>query len=151
MFLEYAWDMQWCDPCAADPLSNDQLRQLGVFWLDGNPSHPGIKSQAKNVYVTRLHVRYDDAHFPEDLFFQATGNRQNFQGRYVIRHPWKGGENCSQVAAYRENLIKRQEKEAQTLANLTGWDINYIRSKMELPVVLSNAPKDPWWKRIWGD
>ena len=29
------WDMGWCDPCAADPLSNDQLRKLGVFWLDG--------------------------------------------------------------------------------------------------------------------
>ena len=35
VFLEYAWDMGWCDPCAADPLSNDQLRKLGVFWLDG--------------------------------------------------------------------------------------------------------------------
>ena len=35
VFLEYAWDMGWCDPCAADPLTNDQLRKLGVFWLDG--------------------------------------------------------------------------------------------------------------------
>ncbi len=22
----------WCDPCAADPLSSDELRNLGVFW-----------------------------------------------------------------------------------------------------------------------
>src|SRR5947209_12709879 len=36
LFLEYAWDMKWCDPCAADPLSNDELRRLGVFWLDGD-------------------------------------------------------------------------------------------------------------------
>ena len=35
VFLEYAWDMGWCDPCAADPLTNDELRKLGVFWLDG--------------------------------------------------------------------------------------------------------------------
>jgi uncharacterized protein DUF2330 len=28
VFLEYAWDMAWCDPCAADPLSRDELRQL---------------------------------------------------------------------------------------------------------------------------
>ena len=34
VFLEYAWDMGWCDPCAADPLSARELRQLGVFWLD---------------------------------------------------------------------------------------------------------------------
>ena len=35
VFQEYAWDMGWCDPCAADPLSADELRTLGVFWLDG--------------------------------------------------------------------------------------------------------------------
>ncbi len=34
VFQEYAWDMAWCDPCAADPLSADELRQLGVFWQD---------------------------------------------------------------------------------------------------------------------
>jgi hypothetical protein len=30
VFLEYAWDMGWCDPCAADPLSPDELKSLGV-------------------------------------------------------------------------------------------------------------------------
>ena len=34
IFTEYAWDMAWCDPCAADPLSREELRSLGVFWLD---------------------------------------------------------------------------------------------------------------------
>jgi hypothetical protein len=33
IFTDYAWDMGWCDPCAADPLSSEKLRQLGVFWL----------------------------------------------------------------------------------------------------------------------
>jgi len=33
VFLEYAWDMGWCDPCAADPLSFDELRELGAFWI----------------------------------------------------------------------------------------------------------------------
>ena len=36
VFMEYAWDMGWCDPCAADPLSTDELRRLGVFWV-GQP------------------------------------------------------------------------------------------------------------------
>jgi hypothetical protein len=36
VFLEYAWDMGWCDPCAADPLSTEELRGLGVWWI-GNP------------------------------------------------------------------------------------------------------------------
>ena len=44
VFLEYAWDMGWCDPCAADPLSADELRQLGVFWLtvSGPTPHVGL-------------------------------------------------------------------------------------------------------------
>src|SRR5262249_60260869 len=54
VFLEYAWDMKWCDPCAADPLSNDELRRLGVFWVDGTEGRPA------NVFLSRLHVRYDN-------------------------------------------------------------------------------------------
>jgi hypothetical protein len=34
LFLEYAWDMNWCDPCAANPLSAEELRGLGVFWQE---------------------------------------------------------------------------------------------------------------------
>ena len=34
VFTEYAWDMNWCDPCAADPLSVEELRGLGVFWMN---------------------------------------------------------------------------------------------------------------------
>ena len=38
LFLEYAWDMRWCDPCAANPLTTDELRNLGVFWADAGPA-----------------------------------------------------------------------------------------------------------------
>ncbi|MGB0126511.1 MAG: DUF2330 domain-containing protein, partial [Rhodocyclaceae bacterium] len=34
VFTEYFWDMSWCDPCAADPLSRDELRSAGVFWVE---------------------------------------------------------------------------------------------------------------------
>jgi len=46
---------------------------------------------------------------------------------------------------------ERQEREAQQLANLTGWDINDIRTK--IPFAGGERPvpgKEPWWKRIWG-
>ncbi|MDY6941359.1 MAG: DUF2330 domain-containing protein, partial [Cyanobacteriota bacterium] len=87
-FLEYAWDMGWCDPCAANPLSREELQKAGVFWLEGasNPNSR-LNPNANNVFITRLHVRYTRDKFPEDLQFQETGNRQNFQGRYIIRHP----------------------------------------------------------------
>jgi hypothetical protein len=162
VFLEYAWDMAWCDPCAADPMSNDQLRKLGVFWLDGGATptptggvrRPGPmpmpmpRGGASNVFVTRLHVRYDGAHFPEDLVFQETGDRSNFQGRYILRHAWTGTETCSEADAYRHELSTRREKEAQTLAALTGWDINEIRRKQG-PGPRAAVDDRTWWQRLW--
>ena len=56
-------------------------------------------SSAQNAYVSRLHVRYDAAHFPEDLVFQETGDRQNFQSRFVLRHPWRGESECDAAKA----------------------------------------------------
>ncbi len=41
VFAEYAWDMNWCDPCAADPLSQDELKRLGVFWMGGGDGNGG--------------------------------------------------------------------------------------------------------------
>ena len=150
VFLEYAWDMAWCDPCAADPLSAKELRQLGVFWTgDNGTANRGIAPMpAQNVFVTRLHVRYDSEHFPEDLVFQETGDRQNYQGRYIIRHPWKGQASCD-ISQYQAQVRERQEREARALADMTGWNIDDIRKKIPFPE--STQPeREPWWKRIWG-
>src|SRR4029453_1937029 len=84
VFTEYTWDMGWCDPCAAQPLSREELQQLGVFWLDGEGDSLGPAFAPRrrapvggpvNVLLTRLHVRYDGSHFPEDLVFQQTADR----------------------------------------------------------------------------
>lgn len=149
VFLEYAWDMNWCDPCAADPLTEKELRQLGVFWL----GEANEKGQSRDVFVTRLHVRYDAAHFPEDLVFQTTADRENFQGRFVLRHPWKGNDSCSEAKEYRKQLPKRYEQEAQTLARLTGWDINEIRNRMNIKKITAaeDNDDDSWWTKIWKD
>jgi hypothetical protein len=139
VFLEYAWDMGSCDPCAADPLNLEQQRQLGVTWPGG-------------AFLTRLHVRYDGAHFPEDLVFQETGDRESFQGRYVLRQPFKGAATCSAADSYRLALRGRQEREAQTLAAMTGWDLSDIRRKAGLgasPVQVT-AEEKPWWRRMWS-
>ena len=136
VFTEYAWDMAWCDPCAADPLSPEELRSLGVFWPD-----------TQNVFVTRLHVRYDRERFPEDLVFQATSDRSNFQGRYVMQHPWTGPADCPAGAQYKQQLRARQEQEARTLAELTGWDAATIRQKMKLDAGGGGDKK--WYERIW--
>jgi hypothetical protein len=148
VFLEYAWDMTWCDPCAADPLSADELRRLGVFWLESN-GRPGRGPQAQNVFLTRLHVRYDSAHFPEDLLFQETSDRASFQARYILRHPWTEQDDCAAAAAYREQMNGRYERQAQTLATLTGWSISEIRKAMNLTARPVNEKK--WYERLWSD
>ena len=147
VFTEYAWDMGWCDPCASEPLAREELKGLGVFWLDDTPD-PGRGNQTP--FLTRLHLRYDARHFPEDLVFQETADRANFQGRYVIRHEWTGSGDCPQARAYRAGLPERRAKEAQTLAELTGWEVGTIRGKMAVAADWSR-PEDrmKWWDRIW--
>lgn len=158
VFLEYAWNMAWCDPCAADPLSNDELRELGVFWQEeeaplGDRPRTMIAPNptAAEVYVTRLHLRYDAERFPEDLRFQETGDNSNFQGRYVLHHPWKGARSqCKEAAYYLDNLPRRFDREAKNLAHLTGWDVNNIRDKMaEKGQNFTPIPEEKWYKKLW--
>jgi len=139
-FLEYAWDMASCDPCSAQPLTPQELKEAGVFWLD-SPSSRG-------VFISRIHVRYSRETFPEDLQFQATANRELFQGRYIIRHPYRGEDKCEAMSAYQKSLSVRLEKEATTLAQLTGTDVNIIRNKMKLPSSSVQQQKN-WWNQIW--
>ena len=143
IFTEYFWDMSWCDPCAADPLSPDELRQAGVFWLDPKA---GARGGGQPVMLTRLHLRYTRDSLPEDLVFQETADRQNYQARYVLRHPWRGDPaSCNAAPAYFEEVARRQEREAATLASLTGWDVDAIRAKM----ALAPLPKNRWWDALW--
>ncbi|MCF6329348.1 MAG: DUF2330 domain-containing protein [Henriciella sp.] len=171
VFMEYAWDMSWCDPCAANPLTASQLRELGVMWLDeGNgqgdfrpmpmPGRPMPQPQAVNAFVTRLHLRYDAQTFPEDLNFQVTGDRENYQGRYVLRHPWRGDYGqCDAAGEYAEGLVDRWDAEAESLAKLTGWELDDIRQKMadggysaaSVGIDATPKPKKAWWQRLWGN
>lgn len=124
VFTEYFWDMSWCDPCAGNPLSPQELRNAGVFWVNGNadegfsqmlgnpPStstptatttpprpvmpRPMPSGDARPAMVTRMHLRYTAASFPEDLMFTQTQDRQNWQTRYVIQNPYVGSsEQCT--------------------------------------------------------
>jgi hypothetical protein len=131
VFVEYAWDMGWCDPCAADPLANKELVELGARWIGDDDDRPYRSGQGANAYVTRLHVRYDAAHFPEDLAFLETRDRETFQGRYVLRHPWRGNASCSNANDYRQSLPVRFGQQARNLAILTGWPTPEIEARMK--------------------
>jgi len=137
LFTEYVWNMSWCDPCAANPLTPAELRGLGVDW-----TRPGRGRGAQPVMLTRLHVRYTPETFPEDLVFQETKDRANYQARYVLRHPIEiAPDACPGAGAYLDSVAKRREREAEVLATLTGWDVNTVRGRMGIA-----PPSRPWWE-----
>jgi hypothetical protein len=39
----------------------------------------------------------------------------------------------------------RQEREAQTLPSLTGWDVNDVRRQM----ALAPQTQTKWWETLW--
>ncbi len=139
VFNEYTWNSGWCDPCAGSPLTADELDQLGYPRL----SNPG-------PMLTRLHLRYNSETFPEDLIFAETGDKQNFQGRYVLRHPWVGSpDDCGMALTYFEELEQRREDEAHNLADLTGWKLWEIRQKYGLGDKSgSDAADENWWESV---
>ena len=132
VFTEYFWDMAWCDPCAADPLTTSELREAGVTWVADDGGRRGAGAQP--VVLTRLHIRYTKETFPEDLGLQETKDRGNFQTRYVLRHPWRGSvfqclDALGEYRRYQQSVAEREERTAQALATLTGWDIGEIRRR----------------------
>ena len=60
-------------------------------------------------FITRLHVRYDRAHLPEDLQCQETPDQEQYQARYVINHPLTAAAiaACQPTAGYARSLPAR--------------------------------------------
>jgi hypothetical protein len=160
VFLEYAWNVSpnWngmkCDPCVGNPPIFDDLAQAGVFW----------NMNAEQVFFTRLHVRYARDKFPQDLLFQVTPNRENFQGRYVMTHLAQGNLDCDAGQQYLHSVVDRSRKELDELAVLTGWDtkkyewyvqqhqsrIKKDRTKRNtiLPILIDTKKPDDWWTKV---
>jgi len=79
--------------------------------------------------------------------FQETQDQENFQARYVVQHPWKGSpEACPQARSYFGQLASRRMRDAQNLADLTGWNLDDVIKKAGLA---SGGRPSPWWSSIW--
>ncbi|MEM7162755.1 MAG: DUF2330 domain-containing protein [Bacteroidota bacterium] len=121
VFLEYAWDVSpksnrvKCDPCVSPPPVEQQFADAGIWWSAN-------QNGSSNVFFTRLHVRYSRDNFPQDLFFQVTPNREQYQCRYYIYNaPGKGDYSCEEGQKYIKKLHNRRQKEVDELAALCGW------------------------------
>jgi hypothetical protein len=131
LFLEYAWNVTpnfgvKCDPCVGPAPIFTDLKEAGVNWVISD----GWNTQG-NVFFTRLHVRYNNENFPQDLLFQETPNTENFQARYVIHNPATGDLTCLEGKEYLKQLKYKRKNELFELQSLTGWKannyINYIK------------------------
>ena len=136
LFLEYAWDVSpsnyvKCDPCVSDPPNFEDLNKAGVWWLGKDAYNDYVNQyelQKQNVFFTRLHVRYNKESYAQDLVFQETPNKENYQARYIITHPATGDLNCEAGKKYLKELKERRKKEMDMLSSLTGkgyddWDV----------------------------
>lgn len=144
--LEYAWDVSpknyvKCDPCVGNPPTQQDLVQAGVWWLsrDWN-NYDDVNDDEEyddNVYFTRLHIRYNREKFPQDLVFQSTPNKENYQARYIITHPASDDFNCDAGRKYLKELKERRKNELEQLVYLTGktyenWDMAYEEEEEQI-------------------
>jgi hypothetical protein len=120
VFLEYAWNVtpSWggmkCDPCVGPPPINQDFTMAGVNWYQWNAP--------TNIFFTRMHVRYDEAHFPADLQFQVTPNTEHYQARYVVTNPAPvyDGFDCTAGQDYLFSLHNKRKLELDEYYALCG-------------------------------
>ena len=142
VYMEYAWDMQGpmpCDPCSAEVPTAVDLFMLGARWhyaeLAGADQKTieatAFEPRGNDAVLTRLHVRYDAEHFPEDLAFSQTADRSPFQAIYKLNHPAATVGSCTGAKPYLAGVKRRLTEEARNLADLTGWTQAMVQSRME--------------------
>ena len=69
--LEYGWTASGCDPCADEPLADEDVQALG--W----------QGEAFDAYFSRIHMRYPPEAVDQDLVFYASGLTSFTQVRYI--------------------------------------------------------------------
>lgn len=152
VLLEHAWDLGWCDQCVGEPLTKQELKKLGVFWVDEvapveKVGWPGGKG-AINGFVTRLRMRLSAEKVHDDLALQETTSRENFQTRFIFQKEFTSSMNCAAADSYKAGVQSRLESDARQLAQLTNWPIQEIRAKMNLSDT-ATTEENKWWKNLW--
>jgi hypothetical protein len=104
-------------------LTLQELQVAGVTWAQPyNPYNPHFFT-ADQLFLTRIHARYNRTLYPQDLLFQETMNKEAVRTHFRINHPSAGSLDCDQAGGYIEDVIYRRREELNNLAFLAGWDI----------------------------
>lgn len=155
VYTEYAWSLNsYCDPCSAPKPDSAELYALGAAWqypdlpVPSDPVHaPALEPVPESGFITRLHVRYDREHFPEDLALQETADDSPYQVVFSIHHPSTGSTACAAGREYLRQLQRRYAAEAGNLAALTGWSRGEIEERMA-DSGEDIEPRRSVWRRI---
>ena len=75
-----------------------------------------------DVFVTRLHVRYDGTTSPRISCSRRPATAPTSRAATSCGTPGPVSATCERDEAYQRELAQRHESEAQTLASLTGWE-----------------------------
>ena len=106
-----------------------------------------------NIKINKILDRLSQPFTQIGRYLNITGNQENFQGRYVLNHPFKGNLSCEAGKKYQQTLRPRLEQEAGNLANLTGWSIRDIYSKIDFSITQPKKAErnNSFWRNIWND
>ena len=116
VFVEYAWDLGWCGPCAAKPMTFKELAELGARWIVSDEDVPfgTRRTGAASAFVTRLHVRYDAPISPRNWRSWRRTIGKIFRGAMccairgavtrAARRPTPTGPRCRDDSARRQRI-----------------------------------------------
>jgi hypothetical protein len=113
----------------------------------------GVNANWSNIFFTRMHVRYDESHFPADLQFQVTPNSEHYQARYVVTNPAPAyeGFGCPEGQEYLIALHNKRKLELDEYYALCGHHMKAAQAYMtEFDRYLSNIP-DEWKEPIYEE
>ena len=118
---------------------------------DGDQSGGSIQ-----VFVTRLHARYDAAHrSPRTWRSRRPATPTTSRRATSCARRTTATCDCPAGQEYRSTLVARHDAQRASLMALTGWDEDRVRAAMSdgedayLPAVSAAAMQDTWWNKIW--
>ncbi len=135
--MEFSGPASSCGPCVVNPLSREELKELGATWiteesttpqLAGNPFFDKGDAPAK-AFLTRLHFHGKGEVDP--MHFEEKAGAAPFAASYVLHRPLFGDPKCSEGKKwYGEELRRRTDRQAHTVATLTGWPVADMYKRM---------------------
>ena len=69
--LEYGWSSASCDPCAEEPISDEEVQAFG------------FTGTAPEAYLSRIHMRYGPDDISQDLVLYESGDGSSTQIRFI--------------------------------------------------------------------